>query len=121
MKYVILEDKRSGYSVPVVFDESLVHKEMVRGLGKTHRLISAGFCHFKQDKGWVVEGGRKSDSLNIGPHRQDQTILTLFLDRGLSGLDLQNLLMAFVFVKTPEDAKKLMQSITPHGPQRPTG
>ncbi len=94
MKYVIMQDPNTGFILPVVFDEQLIHAYMARAclmsIEARAVVVSAGFV-FKNGAEWEV-GSKRSESLNIGPGEEDKAILNLFLVEGLSGLDLCNYL-----------------------------
>ncbi len=93
MKYVIGRSYLTGIIVPVVFAENGIHKLFANALKKSGdrlEISSAGFV-YKVGSNWEVSTD-ESDSLGIGPKPEDQVILTLFLDSGLTGLDLQNTL-----------------------------
>lgn len=93
MKYVIVQNKTTGLQTPVIFDEEVVHKDIVRAIGKTHCVVSAGFCH-KEDKtahaGWRCHG--KSESLLLSTRLEDAALINFFMC-GYSGFDLQNLMI----------------------------
>lgn len=90
MKYIIMKDS-SGLFQPVVFDNALVHADVALGLsnGSTY-LASAGFC--KRGEGGVWEVFGESVSLGLNPGPQDAPMISLFLENGMSGLDLKNYL-----------------------------
>jgi len=91
MKYVIGQQELSGYYLPIVFTEEIVHAVVAKVLTKHQaRVLSAGFVS-RRDGRWCVDD-RKSESLNLGPAPDDVVILNLFLEQGLSGLELQNML-----------------------------
>jgi hypothetical protein len=91
MKYVILIAKANGLVCPIVFDENITHRDVAVGAARAsgpHRIVSAGFVHHRHGE-WVCGG----DSESLGGMKsrdEDSLILRLFLDYGLSGLELQN-------------------------------
>jgi len=97
MKYYILQQVETDLLFPVVFDEQLTHSVQAQAYirepnpGKL-KVRSAGFLRLKTDGTWQVPRGEKSRSLGMGPHKDDQSILTCFMKYGVSGLALQNLL-----------------------------
>lgn len=93
MKYVIGIQKITEYYLPVVFPDELVHIHVAVVLNKANncRIHSAGFVNHDGEK-WVIDSEDKSTSLKIGPKPGDETILRFFLQEGLSGLALNNML-----------------------------
>ena len=92
MKYIITKNKNTGLISPMVFDEEIVHRDVARGaigMDRQRIVTSAGMVGFsKAANRWVVYG--ESESLQMKPDVNDETILNLFLVQGISGLGLQN-------------------------------
>lgn len=101
MKYILGKHATTGYWVPVVFGDEMIHQLAALALKKSNPrvdLISAGFVHFDQkERAWVV-GSQQSDSLKLGPTPDDELVLNLFLGQGLAGLDLNNMI-AFLAIQ----------------------
>jgi hypothetical protein len=97
MKYIIFQEKDSGNNIPYVlaFDEAFVHRDSARGFGRQSEkgfyAVSAGFFYRDPATGQIVVPAQKSDSMNMGPRPEDQAILTMAIDQGLSGLDILNM------------------------------
>lgn len=105
MKYVMGVNSLAGHMVPVVFDEIVTHQFVAAALvAQKLSFISAGFVR-KVDGEWVV-GAEKSSSLGIGPRSIDQDILRIFLNQGLSGLDLANMI-AFQQIEARKKKRKV--------------
>ncbi len=95
MKYVILQQTRTGFFFPFIFGGDVVHADAVKYTMRSQKckLFGAGFCTVRPNKFDVLTHG-SSESLGIGPHPEDAVLLGLFLFHGISGLALSNALMA---------------------------
>lgn len=98
MKYVMGHSKLTGYFMPVVFPDELIHKHVAASIKKDKNVevVSAGFVSFKDGR-WRVSD-EISTSLKMGPEEEDETVLNLFLGMGLAGLALSNML-SFIQMK----------------------
>lgn len=96
MKYLLYRSTLESflnYYVPIVFDDGLIHAFVHEGImkcGTTNALVGGGFVYYKDGK-WVVSK-EKSTSLAVGPSKMCSVVLPLFLEKGLSGLDLANMI-----------------------------
>lgn len=97
MKYIIIQDQKTGYYYPITFSEDIVHLHVglvAIAMKKEHKnckVIGAGFVkQLHQSEKWEVYGN--SESLDIGPSPIDCEILNAFLVQNLSGLSLMNYL-----------------------------
>lgn len=93
MKYVIALEETTGYHLPVLFPEEITHSSIGLGLIRKERLTikSAGFVYRDIQTGrWRVDMSRGSESLKTRPAPEDETLLNLYLNEGLAGLDLSN-------------------------------
>jgi hypothetical protein len=93
MKYVILVTKANGWICPVVFDETITHRDTVLGAARAtgpFKILSAGFVHRLHGE-WVC-GGNSESLGGMKSREEDAMILDLFLTYGLAGLELQNML-----------------------------
>lgn len=113
MKYVICQNQLTGHLLPCVFGEDGVHLHIAAALklkNKNIAVLSAGFVDLvkapQEDSGfkWVVRD-EGSESLGVGPDPSDELILNLFLGRGLTGLDLTNML-TYIALQTPKRSGK---------------
>lgn len=91
MKYIIVKQNVTEYYLPIVFSEELIHSQVAKGTWNDGDVVSAGFVYRDKDKWFVTD--KKSESLNMGPSKDDEKILNLFLVEGVSGLDLANRLI----------------------------
>ena len=81
-----------GFVIPAVFSDEIVHAEVAKAM-RGCRIMGAGTCVIGKRAVKCTPG---SVSLNL-PHSShvfDTVVLTLFLKQGLSGLKLQNAIMA---------------------------
>lgn len=90
MKYVRAKDP-AGRDVFVTFDDSMVHVMMAVAMqsGGGCTPVSAGHVAYVEGIEGVKAYG-ESDTLKLRPLPDDSELLTLFLRKGLSGLDLDN-------------------------------
>lgn len=88
MKYVMYRQKGTKVLVPAVFDEFIMHSSLLST--KLHKPVSAGHVKKNEAGSWVAYGG--SSSLGLEHKEEDSLILNLFLNEGLSGIDLQDYL-----------------------------
>ena len=103
MKYVIAKHPVTGYYLPAVFADEVEHVlvgsmlMMSVGIGNPRLevlrdvLVGAGFVTGGGDREVKVVKDRGSDSLGIGPGELDELILKMFLEGGVAGLELANI------------------------------
>jgi hypothetical protein len=86
MKYVIVNDGWDTDPVPCahVFSEEIGHKMVV---DMNTQVMSAGFCNVVDGR-MIVQVGRPSDSLNIGPAPNDGDLLTKLILQGKEPMDI---------------------------------
>ncbi len=91
MKYIIVKPKNTDNSLPsaIVFDDSVIHRDVARGIGMTHTVLSAGFVSRDQNTHQLFTHG-ESESLKMKPREGDRAILMMQIDHMFSALDIQN-------------------------------
>ncbi len=81
MKYILFQDRATGFRVPILFSERIIHAEMDRpgrvAIGNSTGLmvkpVSAGFIHLGQD--FRVHGN--SESMGLVSHPADEAFIGL--------------------------------------------
>lgn len=92
MKYLIFESEQTGIH-PIVFDNNLNHCDVAAQITTgALKLKSAGFVQNQGSGVW--EAGGYSVSLALSSREIDTPILSLFMNEGLSGLNLRNYAVA---------------------------
>lgn len=75
MKYIIVRPKNvEGFESAIVFDEGLVHRNVARGIGISHFVVSAGFCYRDKSTGQLTVTG-ESESLKMKSRPEDLRII----------------------------------------------
>jgi hypothetical protein len=101
MKYVLGKHPVTGYYYPVVFPDEVDHVMVAGMLLMAFRagpaavrecVVGAGFLSGGGDSKLRVVPDQKSDSLGFGPGEIDEVVLRLFLEEGMAGGGLSNLI-----------------------------
>jgi len=77
MKYVMLQNFKTGFLSPVFCVAPMTHRDLALAFASTHQPISAGFCDKGPDDEWVVFG--ESESLSLKANPSDGRFITGFI------------------------------------------
>ena len=79
LKYVMLEERRTGFEIPLLFPASTSHDVFYASVQNMGALLSAGFCDVDGEGNWTAFG--ESISLKIKSRPQDSKIMTEIFQR----------------------------------------
>lgn len=94
MKYILAQQASSGFFLPFIFPDEVPHSHVKYAIPEDCHVVGAGFIRIDEETGEARCCGKAESLKGIqSPSDIDQQVITLFMSSGLSGMQLNNMIM----------------------------